>query len=179
VHPRIPGVGWGRPGRFWDAVAAVVVRWRYAVLVGWAAAAVLATVFLPGISSSGAIGNLIPGKSAALRAESDATRLFGLPLASGVEVVQRDPRRFPRAEQTRAARAAVTVDQGRVHGIYGLAGALPVVNTARLFPGAGERSTTIVTVLYFRPGTSLGAQTRGAHEYVRRYLGAPQDHVVG
>ena len=176
---RVPGVRRDGLGRFWDVVASAVVRWRYLVLFGWVAAAVLATVFLPGISSSGAIGNLIPKKSAALLAESDATRLFGLPLTSGVEVVQRDPHRFPRAVQARAARAAVAVDQGRVHGIYGLAGALPVVNTARLFPGAGERSTTIVTVLYFRPGTSLGAQTRGAHEYVRRYLGDPRDHVVG
>ena len=179
MHLWPPGVRRDRPGRFWDAAASVVVERRYLILIGWIAVAVLATVFLPVISSSGAIGNLVPENSAALRAEVDATRLFGLPLTSGVEVVQRDPHRFPRAEQTRAARAAVAVDQGRVHGIYGLAGSLPVVNTARLFPGAGERSTTIVTVLYFRPGTSLGAQTRGAHEYVRRYLSAPQDHVVG
>ena len=166
-------------GRFWDAAAVVVVKWRYLVLAGWVAVAVLATVFLPGISSSGAIGNLIPENSAALAAEFDATRLFGLPLTSGVEVVQRDPRRFPLAVQARAARAAAAVDQGRVRGIYGLAGALPVANTAGLFPGSRERSTTIVTFLYFKPGVSLGAQSRGAHEYVRRYLSAPADHVAG
>jgi RND superfamily putative drug exporter len=168
-----------RPGRFWGAVAAEVVRWRYLVLAGWVGATVLATVFLPGISSSGALGNLIPKNSAALQTEVDATRLFGLPLTSGVEVVQRDPRRFPLAVQKHAAQVAADVDQGRVHGIYGLAGALPVANTAGLLPGSRERSTTIVTFLYFRPGVSLGAQTRGAHEYVRRYLGGPQDHVVG
>ena len=166
-------------GRFWDAAAVVVVKWRYLVLAGWVAVAVLATVFLPGISSSGAIGNLIPKNSAALAAEVDATRLFGLPLTSGVEVVQRDPHRFPLAVQARAARAAAAVDQGRVRGIYGLAGALPVANTAGLFPGSRERSTTIVTFLYFKPGVSLGAQSRGAHEYVRRYLSAPADLVAG
>jgi putative drug exporter of the RND superfamily len=179
VHLGNPAARRDRVGRFWDAVAAVVVRWRYLVLAGWIAAAVLATVFLPGISSSGAIGNLIPKNSAALAAEVNATRLFGLPLTSGTEVVQHDPARFPLAVQARAARAAVAVDQGHVRGIYALAGALPIANTGVLFPGAGERSTTIVTFLYFRPGASLGAQARGAHEYVRRYLSTPQDHVVG
>ena len=168
-----------RLGRFWDAVASGVVAWRYVILLGWIAVAVLATVFLPGISSSGAIGNLVPKKSAALAAELDATRLFGLPLTSGVEVVQRDPHSFPLAVQKHAAQVATDVDQGRVHGIYGLAGALPVANTAGLFPGSRERSTTIVTFLYFKPGVSLGAQSRGAQQFVRRYLSAPQDHVVG
>lgn len=159
--------------------ASGIVKWRYLVLAGWVGVAVLATVFLPGISSSGAIGNLIPKKSAALQTEVDAARLFGLPLTSGVEVVQRDPGRFPLAVQKQAAQVAADVDQGHVHGIYGLAGALPVANTAGLFPGSRERSTTIVTFLYFRPGVSLGAQTRGAHEYVRRYLSGPQDRVAG
>ncbi len=168
-----------RLDRFWDAVASGVVAWRYVILLGWIAVAVLATVFLPGISSSGAIGNLVPKKSAALAAELDATRLFGLPLTSGVEVVQRDPHSFPLAVQKHAAQVATDVDQGRVHGIYGLAGALPVANTAGLFPGSRERSTTIVTFLYFKPGVSLGAQSRGAQQFVRRYLSAPQDHVVG
>ena len=94
-------------------------------------------------------------------------------------MVQRGPHRFPLAVQARAARAAAAVDQRRVRGIYGLAGALPVANTAGLFPGSRERSTTIVTFLYFKPGVSLGAQSRGAHEYVRRYLSAPADHVAG
>jgi putative drug exporter of the RND superfamily len=179
VQSRIPAGRRDGPGRFWDAAASVIVRWRYLILLGWLAGAVLATVFLPGISSSGAIGNLVPAKSAALGAEVDATRLFGLPLTSGVEVVQRDPGRFPLAVQKHAAQVAAAVDQGHVHGIYGLAGALPAANTAGLFPGSRERSTTIVTFLYFRPGVSLGAQARGAHEYVRRYLSGPRDHVVG
>lgn len=179
MQSRIPAGRRDGPGRFWGAAASVIVRWRYLILLGWLAGAVLATVFLPGISSSGAIGNLVPAKSAALGAEVDATRLFGLPLTSGVEVVQRDPGRFPLAVQKHAAQVAAAVDQGHVHGIYGLAGALPAANTAGLFPGSRERSTTIVTFLYFRPGVSLGAQARGAHEYVRRYLSGPRDHVVG
>ena len=179
MQSRDPAGRRDRLGRFWGAVAVAIVRWRYLVLAGWIAATVLATVFLPGISSSGAIGNLVPAKSAALQTEVNAARLFGLPLTSGVEVVQRDPGRFPLAVQKHAAQAAVAVDQGHVHGIYGLAGALPVANTAGLFPGSRERSTTIVTFLYFRPGVSLGAQTRGAHEYIRRYLSGPQDRVVG
>ena len=79
-------------GRFWRAFAVVVVALRFPIVIGWIAAAVAATFFLPGIAASGAIGGLIPPDSPALRAEADAAKLFGEPLASAqVAVVQRDP----------------------------------------------------------------------------------------
>ena len=58
---------------------------------------------------------------------------------------------------------------------------MPVPNTVdpatgAQFPGSRERSTTIVTFLYFRPGTSFAAQTAGARQYARQY--APS-HFVG
>ena len=166
-------------GRLWRALAFVVVALRFPILLAWVAAAAAATVFLPGMASSGALGNLIPKHSPGLRAEYDATRLFGVPLTSQVDVVQRDPHKFPIQAQIRAARRAAAVDQGKVHGILGLAGALPVANTAGIFPGSRERSTTIVTFLFFRSGTSIEAQAAGGRAYARRYLNAPQDHLVG
>jgi RND superfamily putative drug exporter len=64
-------------------------------------------------------------------------------------------------------------------GIPGLAGAFPLPNTAGLLVGTGEHSTTIITFLYFQPGTSFSQQTAGANEYARWYLSQPADHVVG
>lgn len=64
-------------------------------------------------------------------------------------------------------------------GIPGLAGAFPLPNAAGLLKGTNEQSTTVITFLYFRPGTSFGAQTAGAREYAHWYLGRPSDRVVG
>jgi RND superfamily putative drug exporter len=158
----------------------VVVALRYPILLAWVAAAVAATLYLPALSSSGGLGGLIPAGSPAAKAEIDATKLFGEPLAAAeVAVVQRNPARFPLRVQAESFARAVAVDQGHARGIPGLEGALPVANTAGLFPGSREQSTTIVTFLIFRPETSIGAQTAGAHTYARRYLSAPQDHLVG
>jgi putative drug exporter of the RND superfamily len=64
-------------------------------------------------------------------------------------------------------------------GIPGLAGAFALPNTAGLLVGTAEHSTTIITFLYFQPGTSFGQQTAGANEYVHQYLNQPADHVIG
>src|SRR5579872_2005726 len=64
-------------------------------------------------------------------------------------------------------------------GITGLAGAFSLPNTAGLLVGTAEHSTTIITFLYFQPGTSFSQQTAGANEYARWYLNQPTDHVVG
>jgi RND superfamily putative drug exporter len=64
-------------------------------------------------------------------------------------------------------------------GIPGLAGAFPLPNTAGLLAGTAEHSTTIITFLYFKPGTSFGQQTADANEYAHWYLNQPGDHVIG
>ena len=61
----------------------------------------------------------------------------------------------------------------------GLAGAFALPNTAGLLVGTAEHSTTIITFLYFRPGTSFGQQTAGANDYVHWYLGQRADDVIG
>ena len=165
--------------RLFRGFAFVVVALRYPILLAWIAAAAAATIYLPVIASSGAVGDLVPKGAPGVRAEYDATRLFGLPLTSQVAVVQRDPHGFPLTTQVTAVRRAVAVDQGQVHGIDGLAGALPVANTGGYFPGSRERSTTVVTFLLFRPGTSITAQAAGGHAFARRYVSAPGDHLAG
>ena len=71
------------------------------------------------------------------------------------------------------------VSPGPPGGIPGLAGAFPLPNAAGLLRGTNEQSTTVITFLAFRPGTSFGAQTAGANAYVRWFLNRPDDHVVG
>jgi RND superfamily putative drug exporter len=68
---------------------------------------------------------------------------------------------------------------GTPGSIPGLAGAFALPNTAGLLVGTAEHSTTIITFLYFQPGTSFGQQTAGANEYVHQYLNQPTDHVIG
>ena len=93
--------------------AFVVVGLRYLIVGGWAAAVVLAVMFLPPLSaaSSGGLSNLIPSGSAAAHAESDVARLFGFPIDAAVAVVQRDPHGMPAAATDRAIRQAIAVDR--------------------------------------------------------------------
>ncbi len=166
-------------GWLWRALAAVIVAARYLILLGWIAVAVAVTLYLPPLAASSGVGGLIPSGAPALRAEYDAARIFGLPLTAQVAVVQRDPSGFSLALQEHAARQAAAVDTGHGARISGLAAAVPVANTAGAFPGSRERSTTVITFLYFRPGTSIAAQTAGGEAFAHRYAGAPADHLIG
>ena len=197
--------------------ALVVVGLRYLIVGAWAAAVVLAILFLPPLNAaSGGLSDLIPPGSAAAHAESDTARLFGFPIDAAVAIVQRAPHGMPAATRDRAIRQAIGVDRrlsgqpgqlaqqaaaaaalakagqpdvaqilsgpvspGPPGGIPGLAGAFPLPNTAGLLHGTNEQSTTVITFLYFRPGTSFGAQTAGANAYVRWFLNRPADDVVG
>jgi putative drug exporter of the RND superfamily len=167
-------VGW-----LWRGLAFVVTALRYPLLLAWIAAAAGASLYLPSLAQPAGVGGLIPPGSPAVRAEADATRIFGFPLSALVDVVQSDPRGFTSAELVASARRAAAVDTGRVTGIPGLAGALPVPNTVGV-PGArGRRATTILTFLFFRPSASIATQTAGGEAYAHRFLGAPRDHLAG
>jgi RND superfamily putative drug exporter len=196
--------------------AFVVVSLRYLIVGGWAAAVVLAIMFLPPLSatSSGGLSGLIPPGSAAARAEADVAHQFGFPIDAAVAIVQRAPHGMPAAVRDRALRQAIAVDRrlsgqpegqlataaaalaraghpdaarilsgpvspGPPGGITGLTGAFPLPNAAGLLRGTNEQSTTVITFLAFRPGTSFGAQTAGANAYVHWFLSHPDDHVVG
>jgi RND superfamily putative drug exporter len=196
--------------------AFTVVGLRYLIVGGWAAAVVLAIVFLPALSAASGLSELIPPGSAAAHAESDAGRLFGFPLDAAVAIVQRDPHGLAPAIQDRTFRQAIAVDRGLAGqpgrlaqaaqaaavlanasqadvaqalngpvsagppgGIAGLAGAFPLPNAGGLGLRTAERSTTIITFLYFRSGTSFGQQTAGAQAYIHYFLSQPGDAVVG
>jgi RND superfamily putative drug exporter len=166
-------------GRLARTYGFVVVSIRYVVVLGWLAAVLLAVAYLPALSLSGGVGDLVPKRSAALRAEADATRLFRVPMSAPVVVVQHNERRLPLPVQEQAARNAIAVDRDGSDQIPGLAGALPVANTAGVFPGSRQKSTTVITFLYFRAGTSMAAQVAGGEAYARTFAGAARDHFAG
>jgi RND superfamily putative drug exporter len=154
---------------------------RYPIVAGWIIAVVAAMHYLPQLAQSSGEASLVQSNAPAVQAEATATRIFGEPLDAQVAVVQRAARGLSQSAQVHAVRAAAAVDIGQAGGspIAGLAGALPIPNTAGAFPGSRERSTTVITFLYFRPATSAQAQTTGAELYARRYLSAPADHLIG
>ncbi len=78
---------------------------RYVVLLGWLAGGLVAVAYLPSLSASGGIGDLVPKGSAALRAETDATSLFRVPMTAPVAVVQYGVRRLPLPVQEKVAEA--------------------------------------------------------------------------
>ena len=169
-------------GKLARAYAAVVVALRYPILLAWAAAVAGAVLYLPALTpSDGGTGNLLPANSPALQTEVTATKIFGAPLDAQVAVVQRNPRGLPQPAQSAAVRNAASVDTGHPAGgaIYGLAGALPVLNTDRIFPGAREAGTTAITFLYFRPTTPLAAQVAGGQQYAARKATGRGASLVG
>jgi putative drug exporter of the RND superfamily len=137
--------------------------------------------YLPQLSQSGGTASLVPSSAPAVQTEVTATRIFGEPLDAQVAVVQRAARGMTSRAQADAVRDAVSVDTGQAAGtpIAGLVGALPIPNTEAAFPGSRERSTTVVTFLYFRPGMSPAAQTLAGELYARRFASAPAAHLVG
>ncbi len=169
-----------RTGAIAGAYARVVVHGRHVVVLAWLAAAATATIWLP-LGTQGATdeSSLLPSDAPALRAELDSARLFGYPLISRTLVVQRDPNGLSADAQLRAVQRAVVIDQAQGQGQEPVAGAVPVTNALGLFPGSRERSTTIVTYLYFRPSVTFAEQATDAERFASEQINRPDDHLVG
>jgi RND superfamily putative drug exporter len=170
------GIVTGRAAR-WSAW--IIMRLRYALVPGWIAAAVLAVIYLPAPNQaqSGLVGTLIPEDAPALRTEARSFQHFRLPLLARTAVVQRNPRGLSPAAQVRIYQRALEVDAQGPHS-GGIAGALPITNTLRLFPGSRESSTTGITFLYFTPDVPLVTQRDLALEYAAQ-VNKPGDSLVG
>lgn len=147
----------------------------------WLAVAIAAQIYLPTVDDAPAtsLGALLPAHARSLETERRAIDLFRLPLLSQVAVVQRDPRGLSSATQKRIVRAAVRVSAHRDRLLHTIALALPITNAARRVPGTREKGTTAITFLFFRKGASLSAKDALAHTYAKRYLGRPDDALVG
>jgi RND superfamily putative drug exporter len=146
---------------------------RAIVLLGWlvvpavCAAAFFAWHSLPGIASlpESGVDALLPHDTAAARAESEASKLFGSALLPRIAVVQRNPKGLSGTAQRLIVRQAVLLDQGRLAGFPAGSRALPYVNSIDIVPGARERGTTAVTYLGFPDNVSPRAQNALAERY--------------
>ena len=86
--PEIPAPG--APAR---ALAWLAVRLRWLVVAAWAAGAVAAFMWLPSLSEaeSAPLGGLVPKDAEALAVSERSREHFGVPIQSGLAIVERDP----------------------------------------------------------------------------------------
>lgn len=161
--------------------ARAVVRLRWWVIGFWVVATLGSLLFLPSFSSgdsNGGLKGILSSDTPAVKAEKRSYELFGFPLIARTVVVQRAPGGMSPYAQARTVVRAAGVDAGKGDEVWPVLGALPIINTPGLFPGAREANTTSLTYLLFGPETSIGSRTRAAHRYARDYF-EPRDHVVG
>lgn len=166
--------GWAARGLAW-----LVTRLRFVIAVAWIAGAVAATILLPSLSegNDAPLGGLIAEDSPAVEARQRSAQLFPIPILAETAVVQRNPNGLSEAAQRRVfERAARIIEQP---GEDGVAFALPIANTERIFPASRESSTTAITYLFFEPGLSIGQQRAGAEDFAAREIAAPDDRLVG
>jgi len=162
-------------GRIPRAYAWTVVRLRWPILAGWAAAAAYAAFILPApIQPPDSLVSLVPAHSAALRAETFALHRFRIPLTSEVAVVHRDPGGLSRSAQSRILSAAARID--RRAGAHPGSGpvAVPVINLEGVVPGSRETGTTAITYLSYPPATPTLRMIDGANR-----LRGGTGHVTG
>src|SRR6476620_7113292 len=89
----------------------LVVRLRWFIVLGWAAGAIAAAVWLPATTPRADLGGFAPPHSKAIATETASAKSFGFPILSRTILVQRDVHGLSRAAQQRAAERAVAVAQ--------------------------------------------------------------------
>ena len=163
------------------ALAWLLVRLRWPIVLAWIAAAVAVVVYLPSLEEAGdetSLVGLVPKDAESLAAGVRSSELFDVPVITHTAVVQRDPDGLSRPALERAARRAKQVSDGEVGELREIEGALPIANARGLVPGSRERGTTAITYLFFDPTkTDLDDQDELARLYARRTVA--DDAVVG
>jgi putative drug exporter of the RND superfamily len=151
-------------GRLPRAYAWTVVRLRWPIVIGWAAAAAYAAFILPiPVQPPDTLVSLIPEGSAAVRADEFALHHFRVPLTSEVAVVRRNPNGLSRSERSKIVSAAGRVDRRtRAHPGSGPI-AVPVINARGVVPGSRETGTTAITYLAYPPSMPISRQIDGAN----------------
>ncbi len=161
--------------------AGLLLKGRLLVALAWATAAIACTLTLPAFSETGGgkFGGLIPSDSPVVRAEIRSVTQFSFPLLARAAVVQRNDEGLDPYAQARVVLRALAYDQKGPYGRHQVLGALPVVNTAKLFPASTESGTTAITYLFTDPGLSFAEQDRLARAWARQYVDRPEDSLVG
>jgi putative drug exporter of the RND superfamily len=148
-------------------LVATVVRLRYVLALGWIAAALAVTWYLPGLGEGEPLplGGLVPQHADSVEVATREAQLFDVPLTTDTVVVQRNPSGLSTAAQQRAVERGVRASRKR-QSSDGIALAFPVTNTLGLFPSSREKGTTAITYLFFGQDTTLADRVSGANAYI-------------
>lgn len=157
----------------WRLYAGLIAYLGLPIIAAWIAAAVGASAFLPDFGADTGFGlvDLIPGNTAALRAQAVENHLFGASLSDAQSVVVlHESRGLQPASLVQLAEQARAVDGSRpVSAAASLpAFALPLVNVAGLVPSSRGTSTTAVVYLFFPSIALTGDITSGTQRYAAR-----------
>jgi RND superfamily putative drug exporter len=149
------------------------------VLIAWAGAVVVATLYLPSLSEAGSapLGGLVPRGADAVAAAERSAELFPVPIRSGIAIVERDEHGLSDDAKARVAERAADILQAEGEHASGARFALPLINDRRVFPAAREESTTAITWLVFDPELGLRDQTERARDLA--LAGGDNDAFVG
>ena len=176
TEPAIPRHFGHRSERY----AGLLVQFRYAVVLLWISFAVTVQFLLPDIKDSGGgVEGFIDPDSPAIATEIESVTTFGFPLLGRVVIVQRNPEGLSPFAQAEAVLRAAALSQGSYSGVEPILGALPITNTAGLFPGSSERNTTALTYLFISPSAGFNSQTTAANRFAERFLAEEDDAFVG
>ncbi|MDO5502079.1 MAG: MMPL family transporter [Actinomycetia bacterium] len=167
----------GLAARIWYGYARAVVALRWLIVVGWAAAAAAAFVFLPPMEPTAGDLEALGAEDASFEAEQRSMELFGFPLLSRIAIVQRDEDGMDPLVQAEAVLRGVAINQGE-HDTA-LIGAIPVPNVEGAFPGLAEHDTTVVTFVFADPAESFWTQSAMAREFAEEQLVDEADAYVG
>jgi RND superfamily putative drug exporter len=172
----------GSAGPLSRAYAWAVLALHPLIPLAWVAAAVLATMNLPGLGegATAALEDVVAEDSIALATQARSTELFGSPLVTDVSIVMRNPRGLQRGElESVLAGARAARERRLAPAIEGLIGVAPLVNASFGTLEWPERNTTAITYLGFDPELSLQRRRRAADAYVKQYLRPARGTRVG
>ena len=128
------------------------MRVRWVVVTGWVAAAIGCVAFLPSLeeAQSGALGDLVPADSRALKAEQRMRQTFGFPLFSRTAIVARDASGLDPAARVAPAQRPDRPQPQRKPPFEDVLGALPLFNGLDAIT-APERGTGVLAYLFISP----------------------------
>jgi putative drug exporter of the RND superfamily len=162
------------------AASWLIVRLRWPIVLAWIVAAVATVAFLPSLQEAGeetSLLTLVPKDAGSVQAARREAELFGAPIVTHTQVVQRDPGGLSEDAFARAVERARAASDGAFSPIEQ---ALPLPNQRGLVPSSREDRTTIVTYLYFTPGeTSVFDQEELAARFADEQVSDPGDALVG
>jgi RND superfamily putative drug exporter len=160
-----------RTGRVSGVYASWVVRARWAVIGGWlflAAASLVAPATGGGLASG--VEGFVSSGDPAVQTEIRTVERFGFPLYSRTLWVQRAPEGMDPLIQAEAVARAAAITQGSYPEAGPIVGAIPVPNAFGFFPGARERGTSVLTLLFIPPTVSFTNQYAAARQLAASQL---------